>query len=113
MIDRNHGIIIEGFVQVSYNFIFGKDKIEVRHSPLTSWSQATVSGCQSNFETTKGNVINVFKAVQQTLHKADGNDDLLNEFGNLESCLQETQDVTELGNLIAEARPILDKALAC
>lgn len=54
MNEKNHGLIIEGFVQGSYNRMFD-NKIEVRHHPLTGWAQATVSGSESNFAATKEN----------------------------------------------------------
>ncbi|MFS2004155.1 hypothetical protein ACEN9F_11080 [Duganella sp. CT11-25] len=109
MSERNHGLIIEGFVQGSYNLIF-ENKIEVRHHPLTSWAQATVSGSQTGFQTTKDHVLRTLNGVQHTLHHVGGNDELLNELGEFEMRLQESQSVVDLGNTIDEASSILDRA---
>jgi hypothetical protein len=109
MNDTNHGLVIEGFVQDSYNRMF-ENKIEVRHHPLTGWAQATVSGSQHNFEETKTNVLRTLEGVQHTLYHAGGNDGLLNELGGFQTRAEAAKTVDDLGVAIAESRPLLDRA---
>ena len=109
MNDKNHGLIIEGFVQGSYNRMFD-NKIEVRHHPLTGWAQATVSGSDGNFKTTKDNVLRTFEGVTHTLYKAGNNDALLTELSEFKARAEESESVVELGTAIDQARPVLDRA---
>jgi hypothetical protein len=109
MTDKDYGLIIEGFAQGCFSRMFDNE-IDVRHHPLTSWSQSTVSGSQSNFQETRNNVLNTFHGVQHTLHNAGGNTELLDELGEVEVRLKQSTNVTELGNVISEARPVLDRA---
>ncbi|NWC59487.1 MULTISPECIES: hypothetical protein [Pseudomonas] len=111
MNEKNHGLIIEGFVQGSYNRMFD-NKIEVRHHPLTGWAQATVSGSESNFAATKDNVLRTFEGVTHTLYTAGNNDDLLNELSEFKARAEESESIVDLGIAIDEARPVLDRAFA-
>ncbi|MGN7496436.1 hypothetical protein [Pseudomonas lactis] len=111
MDEKNNGTIIEGFVRGAYGRMFD-NPIQVQHHPLTSWAQATVSGSQGNFEDTKDNVIRTLKGVTHTLYHAGGNDELLNELSEFESCAEESKTLDELGSAISEARPVLDRAFA-
>jgi hypothetical protein len=112
MNDKDNGLIIEGFVQRSYDRMFENSRIEVRNHPLTAWCQATVSGSETNFETTKGHVICTLDGVMHTLYQDRGNDDLLTELGDFAARLKESQNVDDLGNAINEARRVLDRAFS-
>ena len=109
MDDRNNGLLIEGFVQGSYDRMFGAGKVEARHHPLTSWSQATVSGSQSNFQDTQRDVKRTVEELQSTLYKEGGNDELLTELSAVEERLTSATTVDELGTVIIESRPVLDQ----
>ncbi|AGN82349.1 MULTISPECIES: hypothetical protein [Pseudomonas] len=109
MDDRNNGLLIEGLVQGSYDRMFGPGKVEARHHPLTSWAQATVSGSESNFQDTHRDLLRTFEAVQSTLYKEGGNDELLTDLSAVENRLTGATTVDELGTAIIESRPVLDR----
>ncbi|OAS07628.1 hypothetical protein AYO08_09805 [Pseudomonas putida] len=110
MDDRNNGALIEGFVQRSYDRMFGAGKVDARHNPLTNWSQATVSGSESQFKETHRELKRTFEGLQHTLYKEGGNDELLNELSAVEDRLASATTVDELGNAIIDSRPVLDQA---
>ncbi|WP_137162180.1 hypothetical protein [Pseudomonas asiatica] len=110
MDDRNNGLLIEGFVQGSYDRMFGAGKVEARHHPLTSWSQATVSGSESNFQDTHRDVKRTLEGLQNTLYKEGGNDELLTKLSAVEDRLSSASTVDELGTAIIDSRPVLDQA---
>lgn len=110
MDNRNNGVLIESFVQGSYDRMFGAGKVEARHNPLTNWSQATVSGSESHFEETHREVKRTFEGLQHTLYKEGGNDELLNELSAVEDRLAGATTVDDLGTAIRESRAVLDQA---
>lgn len=111
MEDRNSGLIIEGFVKDSYQRMFDKE-IEARNHPLTSWSQATISNNQDNFDATKEHVLRTLDGLQHTLYHAGDNDGLLTELSRFEERAHASQTVIELADAITEARPILDQSFS-
>ncbi|MBA1203595.1 MULTISPECIES: hypothetical protein [Pseudomonas] len=110
MDDRNNGLLIEGFVQGSYDRMFGAGKVEARHNPLTSWSQATLSNSEHNFQDTHREVKRTFEGLQHTLYKEGGNDELLTDLSAVQDRLTSATTVDELGTAIIESRPVLDQA---
>lgn len=109
MNEKNPGLTIEGFVRGSYERIFDKE-MDVRHHPLTSWSQADVSGSQQNFPTTKEHFIRTLNGLQHTLYHEGGQDDLLTDLSEFEMTAEAASTVTEMAEAISEARPMLDRA---
>ena len=112
MNDNNIGLDVEKFVQRAYDRMFD-NKIEVRHHPVTSWAQATVSGSDAFFSITKANVITTIQGVQHTLAHANaaGNENMLNDLGNFETRLRDAKDVHELGDVIHDVNTLLDQTV--
>lgn len=109
MYEKEYGTVIEGFVQRSYDRMFD-NKIEVRHHPLTGWSQATISGNQSNFSETKSNVLRTLEGVQHTLYHERDKNEVLTELSEFQQRAESAESVDDLGVAIVESRSILDRA---
>jgi len=105
------GSAIEGFVLQAYGRMF-ENKID-RHHPLVTWADASASGRDENFEDTKAKVLTTLAGLQHTLHydKSANNVKVLNDLGDFEAQLRESQSLTEVGNVIREANVLLDRAV--
>lgn len=109
MDSNNRGTVIESFVSGCYEVMFDQH-IEVRHHPVTSWAQATVSREQHNFGVTKERLIETANGLAHALRekKEDGHTEKLSE---LIAQFEAAQSPLEAGDIILAASPWLDDVL--
>lgn len=101
------GMAVEAFALRAYRRMFPQP-ID-RHHPLLAWADYRVSGSESNFVVTKGQVLTTLSGVQNTLRgdTNSSNVELLDELGDIEYELRDSKNLADFGRFVRKISELL------